>query len=47
MYITKYNWNDQVRDDDIGRVCSTHAGEEECMKCFIGKSGRKKTTRNI
>jgi hypothetical protein len=26
--ITKYNWNDQMRDD-MGRVCSTHAGEEE------------------
>jgi hypothetical protein len=28
---TKYKKNDQVKEDEIGRVCSTHGGEEKCM----------------
>jgi hypothetical protein len=27
----KPNVNDQVKEDEIGRVCSTNEGEEECM----------------
>jgi hypothetical protein len=28
---TKYEWNDQVTDDKVGRECSTNRGEEECV----------------
>jgi hypothetical protein len=28
---SKYNQNDQVKEDEIGRACSKNAGEEECM----------------
>jgi hypothetical protein len=27
----------------MGRVCSTHGGEEECMQYFVGKASRKES----
>jgi hypothetical protein len=27
----KYNYNDQVKKDEMGGACSTSGGEEECM----------------
>jgi hypothetical protein len=27
----KYNSNDQVKDDDMDKACSTNGGEKECM----------------
>jgi hypothetical protein len=27
----KYDWNDKVMDDKVGRDCSTNRGEEECV----------------
>jgi hypothetical protein len=27
----KYNKNDQGKEDEIGRECSTNGAEEECM----------------
>jgi hypothetical protein len=30
--VSPYNSkNDEVKEDEIGRVCSTNAGEEECI----------------
>jgi hypothetical protein len=26
-----YNQNDQVKEDQMGRACSSNGGEEECM----------------
>jgi hypothetical protein len=27
----QYNENDQVKEDEMGRACSTNGGEEECI----------------
>jgi hypothetical protein len=31
VLFSKYNQNDQVKEDEMGRACSTNGGEEECM----------------
>jgi hypothetical protein len=31
VLFAKYNWNDQVEEDKMGRACCTHWGEAECM----------------
>jgi hypothetical protein len=33
-----------IKDDEMGRACSTNGGEEECIQ-DIGKARRKETTR--
>jgi hypothetical protein len=38
----KYNCNYQVKEDEMGRACSTNRGEGECMSDFGGKAGRCK-----
>jgi hypothetical protein len=42
---TKYNYNDQVKEDEIGRACKMHGGEEKYIYNFGGKARRKETTR--
>jgi hypothetical protein len=39
VLFAKYNYNNQVKEDEMGRACSTH-GEN-----FIGKARRKEPTR--
>jgi hypothetical protein len=29
--LAKHNENDQVKEDEMGRACSTDGGEEECI----------------
>jgi hypothetical protein len=29
--LSKYNYNDQVKKDEMGGACSTNRGEEECI----------------
>jgi hypothetical protein len=41
--LLKYNWNDQIKEDEMDRVCSTHGGGEECIQGFDGKARRKVT----
>jgi PAS domain-containing protein len=45
----KYDYNYQVKEDEMGRACSKNGkGEEEeeyCIRDFGGKSRRKETTR--
>jgi hypothetical protein len=43
----KYNSNDQVKEDEMGRACSANGEEEECIEDFGGKARRKETTRKI
>jgi hypothetical protein len=31
VLFSKYNYNDQVKRDEMGRPCSTNGGEEECI----------------
>jgi hypothetical protein len=41
----KYNQNDQVKEDEMGRACSTNGGEEECMSDIGGKARRNETIK--
>jgi hypothetical protein len=34
-----------VKDDEMGRACSTNGGDEECIQDIGGKARRKETTR--
>jgi hypothetical protein len=43
--LAKYNYRVQVKEDEMGRACSTHGAEEECVEDFGWKSRRKETTR--
>jgi hypothetical protein len=27
----QYNYNDQIKEDEMDRTCSTNDGEDECM----------------
>jgi hypothetical protein len=31
VLLAKYNYNDQVKEDEMGVACSTKRGEEECI----------------
>jgi hypothetical protein len=35
----------KVKEDEIGRACSMHGREEECIQGCVGKARRKETTR--
>ena len=36
LLFTKYYSNDQIKNNDVGRACSTYGGEEMCIQ-FLGK----------
>jgi hypothetical protein len=40
----KYKYNNQIKEDEMGRICSKD-GEEECIEDFGGKARRKETSR--
>jgi hypothetical protein len=40
-----YNYNDQVKKDEMRRACSANEDAEECIKDIGGKAKRKETTR--
>jgi hypothetical protein len=31
VLLTKHNWNDEVKEDEMGRECSTNWGDEDCV----------------
>jgi hypothetical protein len=33
---TKYYWDDQIKEDEMGGACSAH-GHEKCVQNFVGK----------
>jgi predicted RNA-binding protein YlqC (UPF0109 family) len=35
----------QVKEDEMGKVCGTNGGDEECIKDIGGKARRKGTTK--
>jgi hypothetical protein len=37
-----YNQNDQVKENEMGRVCSTNGREEEVCRILVGKPERKR-----
>jgi hypothetical protein len=41
-----YNYNDQVKEDEMGRACSTNGKKRKAYRIFVGgKARRKETTR--
>jgi hypothetical protein len=36
--------SDQVKEDEMGKACSTNGGDEECIQDVGGKARRKETT---
>jgi hypothetical protein len=45
VLFAKYNCNDQVKEDEMGRACGTNGVEEEYIQNIGGKARRKETTR--
>jgi hypothetical protein len=39
-----YSWNDEVKEDEMGRACSMKRGEVELMHGINGNSKGKETT---
>jgi hypothetical protein len=35
MYIEMY-WGDQIRNNEMGRVCGMHGGEQRYIQCLVG-----------
>jgi hypothetical protein len=38
MLFTKYHSGDQVKKNEMGRVCSTYGGEERYIRGLAGKT---------
>jgi hypothetical protein len=36
VLFTKYNLDDQVKEDEIGRACSTNAEKKHAFKIIVG-----------
>jgi hypothetical protein len=45
IFFAKYNWNDQVKEDDMGGVCSTCGTGQQLTQVFGGKARRNEITR--
>jgi hypothetical protein len=40
--VTKYNWNDQVKQAEVGRACSTNGAKGNACRILVGKpQGRR------
>jgi hypothetical protein len=39
MLFTKYNWNDQVKEDEIGRACSKNWEKRNAYRLLVRKPG--------
>jgi hypothetical protein len=37
---SKYNKNYQIKEDEMGRICGTHEGEEKCIQVLGGNATR-------
>jgi hypothetical protein len=37
----KYNYNDQVEEDELGGACSTNGGEDELIYYITGESWKE------
>jgi len=40
VHFTKYYSGDQIKEDEMGRACSTHKRDEECTQYFGWKTWR-------
>jgi hypothetical protein len=37
LYSSRYNWNDQVKEDEIGRACNTTGEKRNAYRILVGK----------
>jgi hypothetical protein len=47
VLFVKYNWNEQILEDKMGRTCRMHDIEEKCMWGYGEKAKKKQTSRKI
>jgi hypothetical protein len=45
VLINNYNYNEEVKEEEMGKEISTHGREEEYIQGFGGKARRKENTR--
>jgi hypothetical protein len=45
VLIAKYNWNDQIKEDDMCKECSTNGEKRNTYMLLTGKLERKKPLR--
>jgi hypothetical protein len=41
---SNYYSGEQIRENEMGRICDLHGGEERCIQSFDGKTRRKEIT---
>jgi hypothetical protein len=42
VIFAKYNWNDQVEEDEMSRACSTNGAKRNAYMFLVGKQEGKK-----
>jgi hypothetical protein len=42
MYSTKHCWDDQIKEDEVGAVCSAHGEVRNANNTFVGKPEGKR-----
>jgi hypothetical protein len=42
VLFVKYNWNDQIEDDEISSACSTHGEKRNAYRALVGKPEGKR-----
>jgi hypothetical protein len=45
--IPVYNWNDKIKEDVIGKTCSTHGEKRNAYSVLVGKSEGKRLLGRI
>jgi hypothetical protein len=47
LYTSPNIISDQIKENEIGRSCSTNGNDEKCIQNFGNKTGREETTYKI
>jgi hypothetical protein len=42
LLFTKYNWNNQVEEDEMGRPCNTNGEKRSAYRLLVGKPEGKR-----
>jgi hypothetical protein len=42
VHFVKYNWNDQDKEDEVGRGCNTNEEKRNAYRVLVGKPGGKR-----
>jgi hypothetical protein len=42
VLLAKYNYNDQVNEDEMGRACSTNGDKRNAYRIWVGKPEGKR-----